>query len=53
MRPHWAIDTFTSLEDVLRWVDPWLERVWEEPFKIRRIASLSSLPYREARRINA
>ena len=31
MRPHWMIDTFTSLEDVMRWVDPWRERVWEEP----------------------
>jgi hypothetical protein len=31
MRPHWMIDTFTSLEDVLRWVDPWRERAWEEP----------------------
>jgi hypothetical protein len=30
MRPHWMIDTFTSLEDVMRWVDPWRERVWEE-----------------------
>jgi hypothetical protein len=30
--PHWTIDTFTSLfEDVMRWVDPWTERVWEEP----------------------
>ena len=31
LRPHWTIDTFTSLEDVMRWVDPWTERVWEEP----------------------
>jgi hypothetical protein len=31
MRPHWTIDTFASLEDVMRWVDPWRERVWEEP----------------------
>jgi hypothetical protein len=31
MRPHWMIDTFTSLEDVMRGVDPWRERVWEEP----------------------
>lgn len=31
LRPHWAIDTFTSLEDVMRWVDPWTERGWEEP----------------------
>jgi hypothetical protein len=31
MRPHWMIDTFASLEDVMRWVDPWRERVWEEP----------------------
>jgi hypothetical protein len=31
MRPHWMIDTFTSLEDVMRWVDPWRERLWEEP----------------------
>jgi hypothetical protein len=30
-RPHWVIDTFPSLEDVMRWVDPWRERVWEEP----------------------
>ena len=25
------IDTFASLEDVMHWVDPWRERVWEEP----------------------
>ena len=31
MRPHWMIDMFTSLEDVTRRVDPWQERVWEEP----------------------
>ena len=31
MRPHWKIDTFASLEDVMRWTDPWRERVWEEP----------------------
>ena len=31
VRPHWAIDTFASLEDVMRWVDPWRERAWEEP----------------------
>jgi hypothetical protein len=31
MRPHPAIDTFESLEDVMRWADPWRERVWEEP----------------------
>jgi hypothetical protein len=31
VRPHWMIDTFTSLEDVMRWVDPWRGRVWEEP----------------------
>lgn len=31
MRPHWAIDTFASLEDVMRWADPWRERIWEEP----------------------
>ena len=31
MRPHWMIDTFASLEDVMRWVDPWRDRVWEEP----------------------
>ena len=30
-RPYWVIDTFASLEDVMRWVDPWRERVWEEP----------------------
>jgi hypothetical protein len=22
MRPQWMIDTFASLEDVMRWVDP-------------------------------
>lgn len=31
MRPHWAIDTFESLEAVMHWADPWKERVWEEP----------------------
>ena len=31
MRPHWMIDTFTSLEDVMRWVDPWRERAREKP----------------------
>jgi len=31
LHPHWVIDTFTSLEDVMRWVDPWTDRVWEEP----------------------
>ena len=31
IRPHWIIDTFASLEDVTRWVDPWKERVWKEP----------------------
>jgi hypothetical protein len=30
LRPHWTIDTFASLEEVMRWVDPWTERVWEE-----------------------
>ena len=33
LRPHWTIDTFTSLEDVMRWVDPWRERIWEEPWE--------------------
>jgi hypothetical protein len=28
---HWTIDTFTSPEDVTRWVDPWRERAREEP----------------------
>src|SRR5258707_10304743 len=31
MHPHWEIDTFASLEDVMRWADPWRERGWEEP----------------------
>jgi len=28
MRPHWTIDTFESLQAVMRWADPWRERVW-------------------------
>jgi len=28
---HHRIDTFDSLEDVMRWADPWQERTWEEP----------------------
>jgi hypothetical protein len=31
MRPHWVIDSFRSMEEVMLWVDPWRERVWEEP----------------------
>ena len=31
MLPHWTIETFASLEDVMRWVDPWTEHVREEP----------------------
>ena len=31
MRPHWTIDPFESLGAVMRWADPWRERVWEEP----------------------
>jgi len=27
------IDTFASFEDVMRWVDPWTERIWEEPWE--------------------
>jgi len=27
---HHRIDTFESVEQALRWVDPWQERVWEE-----------------------
>jgi hypothetical protein len=30
MRPHCVIDTFESLEAVMRWADPWRERGWEE-----------------------
>ena len=31
MPPHWKITTFRSIEEVMLWVDPWRERVWEEP----------------------
>jgi hypothetical protein len=47
MRPHWTIDTFTSLEDVMRWVDPWRERAWEEPgdtYESRILVSRSEKP---------
>ena len=47
MRPHWMIDTFKSLEDVMRWVDPWRERLWEEPWEAdesRILASRSEKP---------
>lgn len=42
MRPHWIIDTFTSLDDVMRWVDPWKERIWEEPSDANEDALLVS-----------
>src|SRR5712691_8044770 len=50
MRPHWMIDTFTSLEDVMRWVDPWRERMWEEPGEVddsRILVSRSEKPWAE------
>jgi len=28
--PHHTIDTFNSVEEVLRWCDPHRERIWEE-----------------------
>jgi hypothetical protein len=31
MRPHWVIDTFRSIEEVMLWADSWRERIWEEP----------------------
>ena len=47
MRPQWAIDTFESLDDVMRWADPWRERVWEEPSEAddsRMLVSRSKKP---------
>jgi hypothetical protein len=29
--PHHQMDVFYSVKDVLEWVDPHNERVWEEP----------------------
>jgi len=30
LRVHHAIETMESVEDAMRWADPWGERIWEE-----------------------
>lgn len=29
--PHYQMQVFESVERTLAWIDPWKERVWEEP----------------------
>ena len=45
--PHHTIDTFNSVEDVLRWCDPHRERIWEEASDADETKILISRDYKE------
>lgn len=40
---HHRIDSFETLEQVMRWADPWNERVWEETSDADETAVLISM----------
>jgi len=46
-RPHHSIVTFNSVEDVLRWCDPHLERIWEEASDADEAKLLISCDFKE------
>lgn len=45
--PHHSINTFDSIEDVLRWCDPHREHIWEEASDADETKLLVSRDFKE------